>query len=529
MGNLNKCLLIILIIISFSCYDHKTDLSSNAQGRLFDTLSSEIAAGKFSTQSKNYLDSHQTGPFFKKYMEFHPYSKTISQFYRNRNWQMAWFDSKGRVEQVLILYNRIKAMEENGIPYEVHYYDEYSQMLEQTEKDSITWQELMFTSQYLHYAEKMTLGLTQKALLENDWHIPKKRLSFEILLKEMLAKENHKLDELFFYQYELLRQKLLVLQGLNKKGGWTIPDKTVKTYKKGDTGRIVLQIMKRLNEEDLLTVSNQVNEFDEKIESALKEFQRRNGLLPDGIAGRYTLAAMRITVRERIEQVMVNMERCRWLPATKKSTYIMVNVPDYRLNVIKNDTVLFTMPAIVGKETNKTAIFKGEINEIVFNPYWNIPKSIAEKEIIPLLRKYPAFLEQNNMEWYGGQLRQRPGADNALGKIKFLFPNPFNIYLHDTPGKYLFDRERRSFSHGCIRIGDPVKLASYLLSFEKNWNEERISVELSEKKEHSVHLTKPFPVYIVYLTAFVDAEGKLNFREDLYNRDSSLAEMLLKN
>lgn len=217
MGNLNKCLLIILIIISFSCYDHKTDLSSKAQGRLFDTLSSEIAAGKFSTQSKNYLDSHQTGPFFKKYMEFHPYSKTISQFYRNRNWQMAWFDSKGRVEQVLILYNRIKAMEENGIPYEVHYYDEYSQMLEQTEKDSITWQELMFTSQYLHYAEKMTLGLTQKALLENDWHIPKKRLSFEILLKEMLAKENQKLDELFFYQYELLRQKLLVLQGLNKK------------------------------------------------------------------------------------------------------------------------------------------------------------------------------------------------------------------------------------------------------------------------------------------------------------------------
>lgn len=515
-----------LTVAGLSCKEGKSHLTNISNNK--DTFPPLVAAGKFSTQVKKNLDSTALVAFFKKHQEFLPYKNSIRAFYSMRNWKMAWFDSIGRVEQVVIVYNNILAMEENGIPYEVHYYDEYFRMLEQTEKDSISWQELMFTSQYLHYAEKMTLGLSQKALLENDWHIPKKKLSFETLLKEMLEEEIQKFEGLFFYQYELLKQKLLELQRINKGGGWTIPDQTSKTYRKGDTGIIVFQIRQRLKEEGMDCQYQNPNEFDNKLEEALKIFQERNGVFPDGIAGKKTLEVMRIAVKKRIEQVMINMERCRWLPVTEKSSYIIVNIPEYRLHVINNDTTLFSMRAIVGKEANKTAIFMGKINEIVFNPYWNIPRSIAEKEILPLIKRNPAYLEQNNMEWYGGQLRQRPGPDNALGKIKFLFPNPFNIYLHDTPGKYLFEREKRNFSHGCIRIGDPIKLASHLLLNEKDWNDARISNELAEKKEHSVHLARPLPVYIVYLTAFVDAKGNLNFREDLYKRDGSLSEMLLK-
>jgi murein L,D-transpeptidase YcbB/YkuD len=224
---------------------------------------------------------------------------------------------------------------------------------------------------------------------------------------------------------------------------------------------------------------------------------------------------------------MVNMERCRWLPSTKKSTNIIVNIPDYKLQVMKGDSTLFSMAAIVGKEANKTVIFMGNINEIIFNPYWNIPKSITEKEILPLIKKDPGYLEHNNMEWFGGQLRQKPGPNNALGKIKFIFPNPFNIYLHDTPAKHLFQLEKRNFSHGCIRIGEPLKLTTFLLSYEKDWNEKRILDELSQKKEKTVRLSDPIPVYIIYLTSFVDSKGRLNFREDLYKRDNYLKEMLL--
>lgn len=526
MKNPLKRLLIIAAVAFFSCKEGKSNLYNGNSNS--DTLPAINAAGKFSTQTQKNLDSTQLVVFFNKYKEFLPYQETVSQFYRKRNWQLAWFDSSGRVEQVVILYNTILAMEENGIPYEVHYQDDYFHALEKTGEDSLSWQELMFTSQYMHFAEKKTLGLSRKVLLDNEWYIPKKRLDFETLIEQMLVQEEQSREKLIFYQYELLRKKLGKLNSIDKKGGWTIPDQTSKTYRIGDTGAIVQQIRQRLIEEGLDCQSEIPHEFDAKLEDALKIFQGCQGLQPDGIAGKQTMANMRIDVKKRIEQVMVNMERCRWLPIAEKSTYILVNVPEYRLHVIENDITLFSMPAIVGKETNKTTIFMGKINEIVFNPYWNIPTSILEKEILPIARKNPQYLEKNNMEWHNGQLRQKPGPDNALGKIKFLFPNPFNIYLHDTPGKHLFEREKRNFSHGCIRIGDPVRLAKYLLANEKGWNDQQIADKLAEKTEHSIHLSETFPVYIVYLTAFVDADGKLNFREDLYDRDSALGEMLLK-
>ncbi|MEY4660531.1 MAG: hypothetical protein RLZZ42_483 [Bacteroidota bacterium] len=521
-----KWLFVFASIAVFSCKEGKSHFSNGVNST--DTLPLMVAAGKFSTQTQKYLDSSQLAFFFKKYKEFLPYRDVVSRFYRKRNWQLAWFDSTGRVEQVVILYNTILSMEENGIPYEVHYQDDYFRTLEMAGEDSLSWQELMFTSQYLHFAEKKTLGLSRKVLLDNEWYIPKKRLEFENLIQQMLVQDDETGEKLIFFQYELLRKKLGVLNSIEKNGGWTIPESTNKTFRKGDTGRLVQQIRKRLMEEGVDCQSEKPSEFDQKLEDALKIFQGCHGLHPDGVAGKKTLSNMRIDVKKRIEQVMVNMERCRWLPIADKSNYIIVNVPEYKLHVMANDSTLFSMPAIVGKETNKTTIFMGKINEIVINPYWNIPKSILEKEILPLVRKNPHYLESNNMEWHNGQLRQKPGPDNALGKIKFLFPNPFNIYLHDTPGKHLFEREKRSFSHGCIRIGAPIKLASFLLADEKGWTEQQIAEKLSETSEYSIHLSEAFPVYIVYLTAFVDANGRLNFREDLYNRDNALGEMLLK-
>jgi murein L,D-transpeptidase YcbB/YkuD len=238
---------------------------------------------------------------------------------------------------------------------------------------------------------------------------------------------------------------------------------------------------------------------------------------------------MNISVEERIKQIMVNMERCRWLPIKTDKEYVLVNIPAFSLQVMSEDSLIFECEAIVGKETNKTAIFKGLMKHIVFNPYWNIPDQIAEKEIIPAIARNKDYLKENHMEWYEGRLRQVPGPDNALGAIKFVFPNPFDIFLHDTPAKGLFKEQKRAFSHGCIRISAPLQLAAYLLSGQKGWSSQKMNEILSRSKEYYVKLEREVPVYILYLTAFVDPEGKLNFREDIYQKDASLARMLIKN
>jgi murein L,D-transpeptidase YcbB/YkuD len=252
-------------------------------------------------------------------------------------------------------------------------------------------------------------------------------------------------------------------------------------------------------------------------------------LLADGIVGKNTILTMNVSVAERIKQIMVNMERCRWLPIKNEGDYVLVNIPAFSLQVFNADSLVFECEAIVGKETNKTAIFKGMIKYVVFNPYWNVPDQILKKEIIPALSRNSNYLEKHNMEWYDGRLRQLPGPDNALGAIKFLFPNPFDIYLHDTPAKGLFKEQRRAFSHGCIRISAPHRLANYLLRNHVGWSTQKMDDLLSSSNEEYVKLDKEVPVYILYLTAFGDHQGNLNFREDLYQKDQALESIILKN
>jgi murein L,D-transpeptidase YcbB/YkuD len=236
---------------------------------------------------------------------------------------------------------------------------------------------------------------------------------------------------------------------------------------------------------------------------------------------------MSAPLSKRIEQIIVNMERCRWLPAEEDASFLMVNIPQFKLLAVENGNQTFTSDVVVGKETNKTVIFKGDMKYVVFSPYWNVPQSIVTKEIIPGIRKNPNYPAKHNMEYYeGGKIRQKPGKNNSLGLVKFLFPNSFNIYLHDTPSKSLFSEDKRAFSHGCIRVAKPFELAQYLLRYDQNWNEEKIRAAMNSGKEQYVTLKKTVPVYLVYLTAFVDNKGKLNFREDIYSRDQHLKEML---
>lgn len=220
------------------------------------------------------------------------------------------------------------------------------------------------------------------------------------------------------------------------------------------------------------------------------------------------------------------MDRMRWLPQKPAGNLIIVNIPEFMLHVYDGNKTLFDMVVVVGKVGNNTMMFNGDLNQIFFSPYWNVPASIIKNEILPAMRKDPGYLARKNMEQIGNGIRQKPGPGNALGKVKFIFPNSFNMYFHDTPSKSLFERDKRAFSHGCIRLSDPQKMAEWLLRNEPEWNKEKIISAMNQKTEKGVRLKQAVPVFIIYYTAWVDDEGQLNFRDDVYKHDADLVKKM---
>jgi murein L,D-transpeptidase YcbB/YkuD len=288
--------------------------------------------------------------------------------------------------------------------------------------------------------------------------------------------------------------------------------------------------------------------FDRFLDLAVKEFQTSHGLDPDGVVAGKTLEALNVPLQDRIQQILVNMERWRLLPKKFPANYLLVNVPEFRLHIFEGGKEHMTMRVVVGKEFNPTPVFNERLEYIVFSPYWNVPKSIAIEEVLPALEKNPNFLAKNHMEvvkgwdpkkvaivpawqvpWYNIEnddfdywIRQRPGNENPLGLVKFIFPNNHNVYLHDTPADHLFSKVRRDFSHGCIRVEEPFKMTKYLLRDKPEWTDSKIKEAMNAGEELYVNV-RPLPVYILYFTTWVSNDGKLQFRDDIYGRDKVLA------
>ena len=292
---------------------------------------------------------------------------------------------------------------------------------------------------------------------------------------------------------------------------------------------MIAAIRKRLFLTGDLTMDDQSPVFDQSLENATKNFQQRYGYIDNGEINSKLITELNYPVSKKIEQIIVNMERCRWLPVSLKGNYFIVNVPEFRFHAFENDSLAWSMNVVVGTSLNKTAIFTGTMTNVVFSPYWNIPPGIMKKETLPAIRRSSNYMARNHLEWNGKNIRQVPGPWNALGKVKFLFPNSHSIYLHDTPSKSLFSKEQRAFSHGCIRVAEPKRLAMYVLRNQLEWTESRIDSSMNSNKEQYVNIKDPIPVFIAYFTAWVDSKGRLNFRNDIYNRDSKLAGMIMEN
>ena len=343
-----------------------------------------------------------------------------------------------------------------------------------------------------------------------------------------------------------LRQALDRYTAIAATGGWpSIPAGGKLAV--GATDSRVHELRRRLQisgdlAADPLAVSNR---FDESLREGVRRFQQRHGLAATGDVNAATLQALNVPVAARINQILINLERARWLPEDLGDPYVLVNMAAFELDVVEAGKSVLRMAVVVGERDKVTPVFSDEISYIEINPYWNVPKSIAYKEKLPQLRRNPYALVGQNIRVFapgGGaidpgtvdwstvganfpyRLRQEPGPKNALGRIKFMFPNPYDVYMHDTPSRSLFKRQVRAFSHGCIRVEKPMELAEFLLG--SGWPAARIQRTIAAGKNVAITLPRPVPVHLVYLTAWVDAAGVLQFRDDLYNRDARLVATL---
>lgn len=355
------------------------------------------------------------------------------------------------------------------------------------------------------------------------------------------------------FAYQKLRKELVHFRRLNRQGGWsTIPDgKTIRPNMEDPRLPLIVHRLRITGE--LQDSATDFQRYDPELVEAIKKFQRHFLLEPDGIIGKKTLTALNIQVSELVRKIILNMERWRWLPHRLDGKRIFVNIAGFRLFGTTDEQIEITMPVIVGKIYHKTPVFTGSLRYVEINPYWNIPDSIAVKEIVPAMQKDLGYLKKHAIRIFKGwaedapeinpasinwktigqkikryRLRQDPGPENALGRIKFIFPNSNNIYLHDTPARRLFTRTTRSFSHGCIRVSKPLQLGAYVLSENKKpLDVEQLSKIIADKQRKIILLDKRLPVHILYQTVRTSpTTGEVFFYPDIYGRDALLSKAL---
>ncbi len=489
------------------------------------------------TTSGIAFDSSAIEGFLNSYPVFREFRNDYDNFYRANKYNYAWYDKKGLIETAHALLSQTQHEETEGVNPKVPYRDEFMQLLNysdpvqesrQQKPDIIT--ELMLTGQYFNYAKNIWGGKLSNDLEKINWYLPKKKLSYAALLEKNISNPALAETEAVIPQYTAMKNELSRYREMQKKGIETVVPALKKSLKPNDSTSVISFVRKRLHELGDLREDNGNNEYDPALSNAVNQFKRRHGMKTDSIITSAMITDMNVPIKKRIEQIMVNMERFRWIPTDIiDGEFILVNIPGYMLYHYEDGKIAWDCNVVVGTPMTKTVIFSGDMKYVVFSPYWYIPKSIINKEVNPGMKRNSNYLTAHRMEWNGGNVRQKPGPFNSLGLVKFLFPNSNSIYLHDTPSKSLFGEDQRAFSHGCIRVSKPKELAIRILRQDSSWNEQKITAAMNAGTERYVTLKNKIPVYIGYFTAFVDRDGLLNFRRDVYQRDASLLNMLIQN
>lgn len=514
-----------IAVLLFACNNFSQNTAEPA------SKSERIPRNASITRSNSYSDLFTDSNTVEKFITQQKLEASVADqmrdFYNARNFQFAWFASDGLTEQALAFRNKYEydqdtATEKKALDRRLDRYMLEDSMSYSASNASVAKTELLNTWRFIRYlSDEHTTAKNQLTQF-----VPAQKQKVMELAEAVLNNNN---DQDYNQSYHQLKKQLQFYVGLQKKGGWptvTIPSKKSKA---GDSSIKVLK--RRLQLIQMLPAHDTTAVITTELTEAVKKMQGVFGQTIDGKITNALIEKLNVPVSVRIQQILLNMERMRWMPAHPKGKLIVVNIPAFTLTFWDGNTKAFDMDIVVGKEGHSTVMFSGDLNQVVFSPYWNIPPSIVEKEVIPDMQENPNYLAENDMEITGEEdglpvIRQLPGEKNALGRVKFLFPNSFNIYFHDTPEKSLFKKAKRAYSHGCIRLSDPVKMANYLLKDQPEWTAEKIDSAMHAEKEKYVKVKDPVPVLIYYFTSWVNEDGILQFRDDIYSHDKKLAKKM---
>jgi len=492
--------------------------------------------------TKLFVDSLQMETYIADQQLEDSAALRLRNFYNSRNFQFAWLAETGLAEQAKVFYELDKnyiysSKDSTGNDQRLA-----KRLGELLNKDTVIKAvtpdliglELALTQHFFNFVSYAYAGKLDPASLQ--WFIPRKKLDAVGLLDSLIRKKGASVEqwEPVNRYYKTLNKELARWYAIEQRADWgQIDPASAKKFKTGDSGIVVKQFKQRLADFGALDTADTTPAFTDLTSAAVKRVQKQFGLAQNGIVSTALIKSLNVPIESRIQQLLINLERMRWTPQLPEGQFILVNIPEYKLHVFQEKKEVFNMGIVVGKAANQTVIFSNEMQNIVFSPYWNIPPSIVRAEILPEMRRNRNYLAQKNMEQYGTsdglpQIRQKPGNSNSLGRVKFLFPNNYNIYLHDTPAKSLFAEQKRAFSHGCIRLSQPRKLAEYILADRKEWTPARIDKAMQSKTEVWVTVKPRIPVFITYFTSWIDKDGMINFRDDLYGHDLKMSKLLFK-
>lgn len=481
--------------------------------------------------------------------------KDLREFYTLRQYQPVWRNDKSSSAPLESAMQLIATANADGLDerdYHLPQLRQLRQQIDRTISDAYEL-ELRTTHALLQLAQDLAHGRLSVKATDPDWHIPRPGFNAAVFLHEAIASD--RLRQAFeslspqHPGYRLLKQTLARYRELAANNTQWIRIPAVSPIHPGDTDAAIPLIRQRIAQAYVADgiaayqlAPNQNQHYDDALAVAIRTFQEQHGLNGDGVIGQNTLQALNSPLDWKIRQLRINMERWRWLPRDLGKRHLLINTAGFVLSAAEDDHPILEMRIIVGRDYRSTPSFNSVISHLIVNPYWNVPASIARKDLLPKQQQNPNFfassgfeiypandrtahaIDPDTIDWqrYGQNfpffLRQRPGEHNALGKVKFMFDNPFSIYLHDTPAKSLFRRDIRTFSSGCIRLEKPLELAAFALQQPELL--EKFNADITGDATITLHLPEPLPVYLVYITAWAEEAGKwVHFYPDIYDRD----------
>ena len=481
------------------------------------------------------------------------FNETLEAFYDDHAYMPIWAGNEARRNALM---SAIRASDDHGLPLERYGLEELELLSDTNPNDAVlrAQVEVAFTNAFLKYGRHITAGVLVPQ--EVNFEIQHKPTIFEAgqLLSGLLKADNPNayfdalLPSTAEYQALLDERQRLAKLITKEHSVALIPAKGM--MRPGYKGPRVVMVRERLGVLGYGFLGSS-DSYDELLAEVVRQFQEDNKLTADAVMGPATIGAMNKSSSDRMEQVLVNLERQRWMNHDRSGRHIEVNLADFTMRVVDDERVTFTSKVVVGKTGRdyRTPEFSKDMTHLIVNPYWHVPKSIAQREYLPLLKQDPMALANRGLLLMNrrGQvlntagadfsgfskgnfpflIKQPPGSRNALGRVKFMFPNKNNIYLHDTPAKKLFGRDRRAYSHGCVRVHKPFELAHHLLSAQENDPVGTFKYLLGKKRERQVDFVTPVPVHLLYNTAFMAEDGTIAYREDIYKRDRGVFEALL--